>query len=201
MTASELSEKTAELGYQVNRVAISKLENGNRNGKFEVAELVILAEALEIPPILLLYPDVPDGVVEYRPHLEVDSWLAINLFSGERTQEGAPRVNTAPLALMRQHDVLLREHEEAEATRAKAAALAQQHGRPSDYPADSQEFFDAREAHAELARAENEQHRIQLQLARLRDAMRHLGMTPPRSSDHLDADDQQSIFDYLKDLR
>lgn len=201
LTAAELSEKTAALGYQVNRVAISKLENGNRNGKFEITELIVLAEALNVPPILLLYPDIPDGAVEYRPGLEVDSWLAANIFTGEHTQHGDTRTNALPLILMRQHDALLGEHKRASKARAEAEANAQKAGRPGDHAGDTKEFFDAREALTELAHAENEQQRIEIQIARLRDAMRQIDITPPKSSDHLDIRDQPSILDYLKDLQ
>src|ERR1700756_3655468 len=64
LTAQQLAQRTKELGYPVSRVAISKIEGNFRAGKLDVAELFVLAAALEIPPALLLFPDFPDGSVE-----------------------------------------------------------------------------------------------------------------------------------------
>lgn len=199
LTAAELSEKTAALGYHVNRVAISKLENGNRNGKFDITELIVLAEALNTPPILLLYPDIPDGIIEYRPGFKIDSWLAVNIFAGEHSEHGGSRANTLPLALMRRHEALLAEHAKAYEARAEAEEVARRTGRPGDHAGETEEFFDAREAHTKLDHAEIEQQRLEIQIARLRDAMRHIGMTPPKSSDPLDIRDHPTMFDHLKD--
>ena len=56
MDGVELAERTAELGYPITRVAISKIERNSREGKLDVAELLVLAEALGIAPVLLLAP-------------------------------------------------------------------------------------------------------------------------------------------------
>lgn len=61
LTAQQLAKRTAELGYPVTRVAISKIEGNMRAGKIDVAELIVLAKALDVPPVLLLYPGFPDG--------------------------------------------------------------------------------------------------------------------------------------------
>jgi transcriptional regulator with XRE-family HTH domain len=58
LTASELSRRTADLGYPVSRVAIAKIESNLRAGKIDVAEVLVLAAALDIPPVLLLFPQV-----------------------------------------------------------------------------------------------------------------------------------------------
>jgi transcriptional regulator with XRE-family HTH domain len=61
LTAQQLAQRTADLGYPVTRVAISKIETNKRAGKIDVAELIVLAKALEMPPVLLLYPGFPEG--------------------------------------------------------------------------------------------------------------------------------------------
>lgn len=61
LTAQQLAQRTADLGYPVTRVAISKIEGNMRAGKIGIAELIVLAKALETPPVLLLYPGFPDG--------------------------------------------------------------------------------------------------------------------------------------------
>ena len=50
-----LSDRTAELGYRVTRTTISELENHKRKYVTTV-ELMVLARALNTPPIALLYP-------------------------------------------------------------------------------------------------------------------------------------------------
>jgi transcriptional regulator with XRE-family HTH domain len=56
LTASELARRTAELGYPISRGAIAKIESNSRSGKVDVAELLVLSAALDIPPALLLFP-------------------------------------------------------------------------------------------------------------------------------------------------
>lgn len=59
LTAAEVAEKTA-VGKPLTRAVISDLETG-RKKTLEVSELLTLAAALDIPPILLLFPDYPNG--------------------------------------------------------------------------------------------------------------------------------------------
>lgn len=83
LTAVELSEKTAALGYPVSRIAISKIEQGKRAGKMDLSELLVLARALAVPPVLLMYSDQMDGEVEAIPGQRISSFLALRWFSGE----------------------------------------------------------------------------------------------------------------------
>lgn len=82
LTAQKLEELTRELGYPITRVAISKIETNRRSAKFDVAEILILAAALDIPPILLLYPGFPDKAVEVVPGVERASRYAALWFAG-----------------------------------------------------------------------------------------------------------------------
>jgi hypothetical protein len=68
----------------VSRSVIADLENGRRR-YVTTAELCALAWALKVPPIQLLYPDLPDGPVEFIPDQEVSSTEAAMWFSGEIT--------------------------------------------------------------------------------------------------------------------
>jgi transcriptional regulator with XRE-family HTH domain len=83
MTAQQLAEKTRELGYPVSRVAISKIEGNLRAGKLDVAELLVLAVALEIPPALLLLPTFPNGAVELLPGLNASTFKARKWICGD----------------------------------------------------------------------------------------------------------------------
>jgi transcriptional regulator with XRE-family HTH domain len=67
MTADDLARRTAELGYPITRVAIGKLENNYRAGKFDSAEVDVLAAALDLSPADLLHSGPPDELVEVLP--------------------------------------------------------------------------------------------------------------------------------------
>jgi transcriptional regulator with XRE-family HTH domain len=77
-----LSDRTAELGHRVSRSTISEIETGRRKS-ITITDLIILAVALHVPPIRLLYPDLPDGMTEFVPGKEVTSIEAVQWFSGE----------------------------------------------------------------------------------------------------------------------
>ena len=77
-----LSDRTAELGHRVSRTTISELENGKRK-YVSTAEICVLAWALKVPPVQLLYPNLPDGLVEVVPDVSVSSIHAATWFSGE----------------------------------------------------------------------------------------------------------------------
>jgi transcriptional regulator with XRE-family HTH domain len=83
LTALALAERTAQLGYPISRVAIGKIETGHREGKFDLAELVVLAAALGIPPVMLIYPDLPHGSVEVLPGFERDATDTLEWFVGD----------------------------------------------------------------------------------------------------------------------
>lgn len=76
-----LADRTRELGYPISRTTISELENGKR-GHVTVAELLVLAAALDTAPALLMYPapfgepvDVLPDVVPLPPTSAI-GWLA-----------------------------------------------------------------------------------------------------------------------------
>jgi len=56
LTASELSRRTGELGYPITRSTIAKIESNLRLGKIDLAEVLVLAAALDVPPVLLIFP-------------------------------------------------------------------------------------------------------------------------------------------------
>jgi len=101
LTAQQLAQRTVEIGYPVTRVAISKIESNVRAGKFDVAEWLVLAQALEIPPALLLYPDYPEGPVQGLPGREKESVAAVWWISGRRARHEAPGVDLVGLVEQR----------------------------------------------------------------------------------------------------
>jgi transcriptional regulator with XRE-family HTH domain len=80
--AQWLADETKRLGYPISRAAIANYESGRKKG-LDVAELLVLAAALRIPPLTLLFPQLPDGTVELLPGTGTTSWDAAAWFSGE----------------------------------------------------------------------------------------------------------------------
>ena len=86
--------------------SISELENGNRKN-VTVAEVVVLAKALDTAPLCLIYPGPYNDVIEVLPGVEGLELWAAQWFSGlfpaltdsdEPEQGDAYRRNTRALA-------------------------------------------------------------------------------------------------------
>lgn len=112
-----LSERTAELGYKVSSTVIAKLDSGHRGSVLSVAELLILAAALDVPPILLLYPGLPDEAVEVIPGETVTSWdahkwatgIAASLARSTSPSDGSQLVQAVRARAELKREIYLRE--------------------------------------------------------------------------------------------
>ncbi|MCZ4536964.1 hypothetical protein O4159_16175 [Gordonia terrae] len=82
LTATQLAARCADLGYPMSRVAISKIESNSRAGKFDISELVVLAASIGVPPVMLLYPELPDGEMEVLPGQPSTGGLSMQWFEG-----------------------------------------------------------------------------------------------------------------------
>ena len=80
-SAQWLADRTKELGYEVTRAVISDLENGRRR-HVTVAELMVLARALNTTPIALLYPEPCADEIEMLPGITTSGPYAPQWFSG-----------------------------------------------------------------------------------------------------------------------
>jgi transcriptional regulator with XRE-family HTH domain len=80
-SARWLAERTKELGFEVTRNQLSDLENGRRR-LVTVAELMVLARALDTTPIALLYPDPCADEIEMLPDVTTSGPYAPQWFSG-----------------------------------------------------------------------------------------------------------------------
>ena len=80
-SAQWLADRTAELGHPISRTAISNLEVGRKRA-VDVPELIVLARALGVPPLLLLYPALAAGEVEVLPGHRTSSWGALQWSAG-----------------------------------------------------------------------------------------------------------------------
>lgn len=78
----ELADRCTELGYPMRRTTLSNLESGLRKS-ITLHEVLIIAAALGVPPVMLVFPGLPTEPVEYRPGVTIESWPAARWFTGE----------------------------------------------------------------------------------------------------------------------
>ncbi|GAA4630045.1 hypothetical protein GCM10023196_053790 [Actinoallomurus vinaceus] len=113
MSAQQLADACATLGFPLQRSVLANLENGRRP-TLNLSELLVLARALKAPPILLVFPLGEADRVEVVPGHELDTWEAVKWFAGEMPFPGGDQdeVNawieaSKPIALYREHDRLV----------------------------------------------------------------------------------------------
>lgn len=104
MSAQQLSDECKRLGAPIPRTVLSNLENGRR-GNVTVAELLVLARALKVPPGALVFPVGYVEKVQPLPEITAEpldavDWLAGRRLLGSETNEDLSRV---PVHRYRQH--------------------------------------------------------------------------------------------------
>jgi transcriptional regulator with XRE-family HTH domain len=82
MTVQALADRCAEMGLPIGRVTITKLERGMRQA-VTPAEVMVLAAALDVAPVELLFPVGVDERIEILPGQLVDSLAAVRWFCGD----------------------------------------------------------------------------------------------------------------------
>lgn len=167
LTAQQLADRVAEVGGKLTRQAISKIENGDRGVSLD--ELLVLARALRVPPILLLFPVGKRETVEALPDMVTSTADAMHWFTGERPGPSAKDWErfAAPILLWRQHDRQVSEYFNARDEVRRWNQLA-----PSD------------ELDTQL-RLQAIRERIEDDLRTTRAEMRRHGLTPPALPDEL----------------
>jgi transcriptional regulator with XRE-family HTH domain len=177
-SAQKLSDECAGLGMEFPRSTLADLETGRRV-QLSVAELVVLARALSIPPLLLIFPVGTQDETELlpgitRPVFRSAQWFAGAAFFPGPDDAGVVTTVSAETAWPGQPLVLYREHDrffEAD-QRAMASAMELDMTAALGSP-DAGKFTAGASAERQLAagfRAERE---------RLRDQARALGFRPP----------------------
>lgn len=79
-----IAERTDHMGNPLSRTAVSEYRRGVRRS-ISVTDWLTLAAALGVPPVSLLFPDLPDGTIDLLPALgEVNQLDALLWVSGER---------------------------------------------------------------------------------------------------------------------
>lgn len=159
LTAQGLADRCTELGLPTDRPAIAKLEVGLRK-TLTIAELLVLAKALDVPPFALLFPVGYVADVPVLPGREAGPRAAADWFIGSsgdpaNSDVPSPMGLNDPMALWDEHARYEREIENQEGFSFTPAAPG----------------------------ATDPIERLRLTLAsslrRCRQAMRDIGMTPP----------------------
>ncbi len=140
MSVQRLADRTAELGMPIPRSVLANLESGRRE-TVSVAEVLVLAAALNVAPIELMCPVGFDKETEMLPGSMMDPLHAMRWFTGELkldiSGDGAWTMRTpssgerSSANLLKYHDQLLSklDSEEAkarEALRAVADAVGEE---------------------------------------------------------------------------
>lgn len=113
-SARELSETCDVLGYPIPRTTISDLENGRRLF-LSVAELLMLARALEVSPLELVFPQDQDEDVrlspeEWFPSVDAARWWSGAPMDGvarDAVSDYTQRHGDDPDSLFEQHERLI----------------------------------------------------------------------------------------------
>ncbi|MYV98382.1 helix-turn-helix transcriptional regulator [Streptomyces sp. SID3343] len=142
MTTQQLAETCAALGADVPASVIGNVETGRR-ASFGVAELLVVAKALDLAPVNLLFPLGRQETVQVLPDSEVPVWDAVTWFTDETplaqaAPEGSPRaivdafrVHADAVTTACTSQRLLGEHQRKAATTLNAARRAD-HVRSAD---------------------------------------------------------------------
>lgn len=184
ITAQQLADRIAAGGGKLSRQAISKVENHDRAVAIE--ELLHLARALEVPPILLLFPVGLVDEVEVLPDRANPAWDCAKWFMGDIATSTDPadidawHRGAAPISWHRRHDEL--QNMWNLVSRYVVDARAGMRSADSD---NDRETFRRRveEEEARLAGVEERWRDVRL-------AIRQLGLTPPplpRVAVHIDS--------------
>jgi transcriptional regulator with XRE-family HTH domain len=130
LSAQHLSDLTRDLGHRVPRTVIANLESGRRDS-VSVPELLVIAAALNVPPVLFIAPVGHVNTVEILPQIKVSAWqtrgwilgaigLECHTYSQEQYLEGRKAIDMYDM-----HTSLLREHVQLRASIRKRLDIQQ----------------------------------------------------------------------------
>lgn len=182
LTMGDVSQGCADRGTaEITEQSVKNLESG-RKTSMTIADLLVLADVLAVPPVTLLFPLGTHATVEVLPGREVSTWDALAWFTGE-----TPTDQPAPHGTARETLDTFRNHGDLVAAATASTTLAKQRRRAASTTLD-------RERRATLLqRAEGyEEHAFEdcRELRAFRDRMRQVDLVPPALPDALAFVDQ-----------
>lgn len=169
LSAQDLANRLADIGSDLNRRSVSKIENGDRG--VSVDEWLQLAHALAVPPPLL-FLDLDTGAdVEIAPGVVLHPWLVWEWVTGNepplvRAPKGGAHVTRVEEFTRAQTAIDLYRWE---GRAANAVHDAESAIRSAEYVGDADQLRAARTAHVDALR----------ELAKVLDHMTEHGMKPP----------------------
>lgn len=188
---SGLAQGCADRGHpEITEQTVKNLETGRRAG-MTIADFVVLADVLGVPPVTLLFPIGTNATVEVLPGREISTWEALAWFTGE-----TPTDQSAPQGIARDLLDLFRSHGDLVAAATASNALAKERRREASTTLDR-----ARRA-ALLERAAGyEEHAFEdcADLRAFRTRMRERDLVPPPLPADLAFVDQPDIPTHPED--
>jgi hypothetical protein len=182
MTVQALADRCAELGLPLDRTVITKLEKGRRQS-VTVPELLVLARALKVSPLMLIFPVGHADVIEVIPGHEMTPFQAAQWFSGEQPWPGATDAEanawwngSFAVIAYRDHAKLVADHRFALRAARNYRRTATEAATGANQTADLQ---------GAASMYERESADIERQLRGIRKAMRDRGVTPPELPEHM----------------
>lgn len=170
LTVAQTADACAALGVPVPKTTITNLELGRR-ASVDLAEFLVLARALDVPPITLLFPLGETATVELLPGQPVSPWEALTWFTGEAHADAPAPEGSAQHLLD-----TFRAHSDAVATAAASTRLAKERRRKATATTDPTRrtaLLEAATSYEELATEDRRE------LHTMRRRMSGLGLVPP----------------------
>ncbi|MFD4337815.1 helix-turn-helix domain-containing protein [Streptomyces anulatus] len=193
LTIAEVAQGCAARGVpELTEHSIKNLESG-RKTSIGVADVVVLADILGVPPVTLLFPLGSSATVEVLPGREVSTWDAVAWFTGE-----SPLKETAPEGSPRDVLDLFRQHGDLVAAAQSSYSLARERRRAASTTLDR-----SRRATL-LQRAEGyEEHAFEdcQELRTFRGRMRDRDLAPPALPTELAFVDQPEALNPPEDSK
>ncbi|MQS13378.1 helix-turn-helix transcriptional regulator [Streptomyces kaniharaensis] len=93
MSAQDVAAACADLGYPIARSIIANLENGRRSS-VDVAEVLVLAKVLDVPPVALVVPVGETGEIEVLPGRMISTDEALQWVCGDLPLDYEPANDT-----------------------------------------------------------------------------------------------------------
>ncbi|NEA56639.1 helix-turn-helix transcriptional regulator [Streptomyces sp. SID13666] len=94
LTMAEVAQGCTDRGLESTEQSIKNLESG-RKASMTIADFVVLADVLGVPPVSLLFPLGTAATVEVLPGREMPTWDALAWFAGETPMEQPAAEGTA----------------------------------------------------------------------------------------------------------
>ncbi|MFE5258522.1 helix-turn-helix domain-containing protein [Streptomyces coelicoflavus] len=172
-SAQDLADRCEEIGYPIPRNVIANMESGRRAG-LPLVEVMVLAKALRMSPISLIYPVGYVDEVRQLPYEDPrPAWGALQWFTGSSAADDA---TDYMLDHFLAHDLELRS--------ALAAVESEDYERWKVKTAPNRVQREA--AERALARYADQAANAKHELRRHRDAIREAGGSPPHLPSQLD---------------